>query len=140
MASSHDRAVWVWVEPRLKLVSNWAKAASEISLPVGMDLALPVANKPKGKMKPTTPTACNRSKFPVIDWNYQPTINDYRGRCLKLTSPSFQNISRQYFQTEARQDFVVEAISFAVLAVIAVAPFVSTVNAVSELCRAFAQL
>lgn len=90
-------------------------------------------------MKPTTPTARNRRKFPVIEWNYQPTINDYQGRCLNLPSQSFQNISRQYFQREARQDFVVEAISFAVLAVIALAPFVSTANAVSELCRAFAQ-
>jgi hypothetical protein len=91
-------------------------------------------------MKPTTSTAANGRKFPLIDWSYQPTISDYHGRCLKLPSPSFQNISRQYFQKEARQDFIAEAISFAILAVIAVAPFVSTANAVSELCRAFAQL
>jgi hypothetical protein len=90
-------------------------------------------------MKPTIPTARNRSKFPLIDWSYHPTINDYQGRCLKLTSPSFQNISRQYFEREARREFLVEAISFAVLAVIAIAPFVSTANAVSQLCRAFAQ-
>jgi hypothetical protein len=90
-------------------------------------------------MKPTTPTTRNRREFPLIEWNYQPRINDYQGRCLKLPTPSFQNISRQYFQREARQDFVVEAISFAILAVIAVAPFVSTANAVGQLCRAFAQ-
>ena len=47
------------------------------------------------------------------------TISGYRGRCVKSVAPSFRNISRQYFQKEARRDFVGEAIVFAMLIITA---------------------
>ena len=53
---------------------------------------------------------------------------------------SFRNISGQYFQNEARHDFLVEAICFAVIIITAGVSLVSAAKAVIELCRAFAQL
>jgi hypothetical protein len=52
--------------------------------------------------------------------------------------PSFRNISRHYFQKEARRDFVSEAFLFALMIVLAAAPLLSTASALSELCRAIA--
>jgi hypothetical protein len=52
---------------------------------------------------------------PVIDCNYQATsyfsLGD--GHCASIPNPSFRNISRDYFQKEARHTFVIEAILFA---------------------------
>src|SRR5205823_2861564 len=69
-------------------------------------------------MKPTSLTALER--FPFTDYNYHSvTISGYRGRCAKSAPPSFRNISRQYFQSEARRDFIGEAVVFAMLIIIA---------------------
>src|SRR6266496_2366507 len=69
-------------------------------------------------MKPTSLTALKR--FPLTDYNYHSvTISGYRGRCAKSAPPSFRNISRQYFQNEARRDFVCEAVVFAMLIITA---------------------
>ncbi|HUE49857.1 MAG TPA: hypothetical protein VMQ39_02190 [Candidatus Dormibacteraeota bacterium] len=59
---------------------------------------------------------------------------------MKPVVPSFRNISRQYFQKEARHDFVGEAILFAMLMITAAVPLVSAAYAVTELCRGFGQL
>ena len=91
-------------------------------------------------MKPISLTARNRRGFPLIECNYQSaTLSGYRGHCAKRLAPSFRNISHQYFQKEARRDFVGEAILFAMLAVTAALPIVSGAYAVVELCRAFAR-
>jgi hypothetical protein len=85
-------------------------------------------------------TARNQERFPLIECNYQSaTLSDYRGHCVKRPAPSFRNISRQYFQKEARHDFVGEAILFAMLVVTAALPIISGAYAVVELCRAFAR-
>lgn len=85
-------------------------------------------------------TARNRKRFPLIECNYQSAaLSDYRGQSAKRLAPSFRNISHQYFQKEARHDFVGEAILFAMLVVTAAAPIVSGAYAVIELCRAFAR-
>jgi len=92
-------------------------------------------------MKPTFTTTRNQKRFPLIECNYHSaTLSGYRGHCAKPLAPSFRNISRQYFQNEARHDFVGEAILFAMLVVAAAVPLVSAAYAVAELCRAFAQL
>jgi hypothetical protein len=88
-------------------------------------------------MKPISPTALNRRSFPLVDWNYQPmTLSGYRARCVRPGLSSFRNISRRYFQKEARRDFVGEAFLFALMIVLAAAPLLSTASALSELCRA----
>jgi hypothetical protein len=90
-------------------------------------------------MKPTSLTA--RQSFPFTDWNYQSvTISGYRGHCAKSLPPSFRNISRHYFQKEARHDFVGEAIVFAMLIIISTVALASGAQAAVQLCRAFGAL
>jgi hypothetical protein len=92
-------------------------------------------------MKPISITARNSRGFPLIDCNYRPmTLDGYRARCVRTGTPHFQNISGDYFQNEARHDFVAEAICFVLIILTAAVPLVSAANAVGELCRAFAQL
>ena len=86
-------------------------------------------------------TARSEKRFPLIECNYHSvTLSGYRGRCVKPTAPSFLNISRPYFQKEARQDFFGEAILFAILVVAATVPMVSGAYAIIQLCRAFGAL
>jgi len=92
-------------------------------------------------MKPITLTARNRRTFPLVECNYQPMrLNGYQGRCARIEAPSFRNISRQYFQKEARPDFIGEALLFAIMIALAAAPVLSTASAFSEFCRAIAPL
>jgi len=65
-------------------------------------------------------------------------LSGYQARCARTEAPSFRNISRQYFQKEARRDFVGEALLFAIMIVLAAAPLLSTASALSEFCRAIA--
>ncbi|PYK34827.1 MAG: hypothetical protein DME54_06735 [Verrucomicrobia bacterium] len=91
-------------------------------------------------MKPTAFIVRNHTRFPLTDCNYHPvTLSGYRSHCAKPLTPSFRNISHQYFQREARHDFVGEAILFAMLVITAAIPLVSAAYAVAELCRAFGQ-
>jgi len=90
-------------------------------------------------MKPINLAARNRRSFPLVECNYQPMrLNGYQARCARTGAESFRNISRQYFQKEARRDFVREAFLFAVMIVLAAAPLLSTASALSEFCRAIA--
>jgi hypothetical protein len=90
-------------------------------------------------MKPTSLTA--QKRFPLTDYNYQSmTITGYRGRCAKSVAPSFRNISRDYFQKEARHDFVTEAIAFAMFIIISTVAVASGAQAAIQLCRAFGAL
>ena len=92
-------------------------------------------------MKPISLTTLNRRSFPLIDCNYQPmTLDGYHAPCVRTAMASFRNISRHYFQKEARRDFVSEACLFALIIVVAAAPLLSTATALSELCRAIAPL
>jgi len=92
-------------------------------------------------MKPTFITTRNEKRFPLIECNYHSvTLGDYRGRCAKPAVPSFRNISRQYFEKEARRDFVGEAFFFVAMILIAAAPLFSTASALSQLCRALGQV
>ena len=90
-------------------------------------------------MKPISLTARNKRSFPLVDCNYQPMrLSGYQARCARSDAPSFRNISRQYFQKEARRDFVGEAFLFALMIVLAGAPLLSTASALNEFCRAIA--
>jgi len=92
-------------------------------------------------MKSISITTRNSRRFPLTDCNYQPmTLEDCRGRCVKIEAPSFRNISRRYFEKEARRDFVGEAFFFVAMILIAAAPLFSTASALSQLCRALGQV
>jgi hypothetical protein len=89
-------------------------------------------------MKPTFITTRSEKQFPLIECSYHSAVlNDYRGRCARPAAPSFRNISRLYFQKEARQDFLGEAILFAILSITATVPLVNGAYAIIQLCRAF---
>ena len=88
-------------------------------------------------MKPTFTTARTGKRFPLIDCNYHSvTLSGYHGSCAKPAVPSFRNISRQYFEEEARHDFFGEAMLFAMLGITTMVPLVSGAYAILELCRA----
>ena len=92
-------------------------------------------------MKPTFITTRSEKRFPLIECNYHSvTLSGYRGRCAKPTVPSFRDISRLYFEKEARHDFFGEAILFSILVVAATVPIVSGAYAIIQLCRAFGAL
>jgi hypothetical protein len=91
-------------------------------------------------MKPTF-TTTREKRFPLIECNYHSvTVSGYMGRCVKPTAPSFRDISRLYFEKEARHDFFGEAVLFAILVVAATVPMVSGAYAIIQLCRAFGAL
>ena len=90
-------------------------------------------------MKPISLTTSSCRSFPLVDCNYQPMrLSGYQAGRARIEAPSFRNISRQYFQKEARRDFVGEALLFAIMIVLAAAPLFSTASALSEFCRAIA--
>jgi len=92
-------------------------------------------------MKPISLTTRNSRKFPLIDCYYQAiTLGGCRGQCAKTDTPSFRNISRQYFQNDARRDFIGEAFFFAVIVATIAVSLLNTASALTELCRAFGQL
>jgi len=119
---------------------------------VGTIIALPVVDRRRFRiqpppptnlksMKPTFATTRNRKRFPLIECNYHSaTLSGYRDHCAKPLAPSFRNISRQYFQKEARHDFIGEAILFSILVITATVPMVSGMYAIIHLCRAFGAL
>jgi hypothetical protein len=88
-------------------------------------------------MKPTPITNRNARQFPLVDYHYQAaTLNGSSSPCVER-SKSLRDISRDYFDAEANQDFLSEAALFATLIVTAVVPIVSAASAVLELGRAF---
>jgi hypothetical protein len=92
-------------------------------------------------MKPTFITTRSKKRFPLIDCNYHSvTLSGYRSHCARPTASSFLNISRPYFQKEARLDFFGEAVLFSILVVTAAVPVVSGAYAVIQLYRAFGAL
>jgi hypothetical protein len=92
-------------------------------------------------MKPISVIAAKNNRSSLIDCNYRPmTLDGFRGRCVTTRTPRFWNISGQYFQNEARHDFLVEAVCFAIVVITAAVSLVGAANAVVELCRAFAHL
>ncbi|MBX6326530.1 MAG: hypothetical protein IRY93_10890 [Chthoniobacterales bacterium] len=90
-------------------------------------------------MKPTITTR-SRRRFPLADWKYQQiTFEECRARGLKIVTPSFRNISRQYSRNDARRDFAGEAFLFAAMIGTALAPLFSTVHAFGDFFRAISQ-
>jgi len=90
-------------------------------------------------MKPISPSARNSRSFPLVEFHYQSGFRGYQARCAKNVAPAFRNISSQYFQREARRDFIGEACLFVAIVVTAAAPFFSTASALADFCRAIGQ-
>ena len=73
-----------------------------------------------------------RTRLPIIDYHYQTfSLDRYRGGGSTGSSPaSFLNISREYFQHEARRNFLVEVIFFVLIAAILAVTFISDARAI----------
>jgi len=90
-------------------------------------------------MKPNITTR-SRRRFPLADWQYQQiTFEECRARGLKIVTPAFRNISRQYSRNDARRDFAGEAFLFAAMIGTALAPLFSTAHAFGDFFRAISQ-
>jgi hypothetical protein len=78
-----------------------------------------------------------RRPAPVTDFNYRPArLEELKTACASGPRRSFGAISRDYFNREARHDFVIEALSFAVMTALTVPMIVDCVRALAELPRA----
>jgi hypothetical protein len=74
-------------------------------------------------------------RFPITNWNYQSVaLGGFSGHCAKLT-PSFRDISRDYFDKEAHNNFAKEAALFGTMLAMAAMPLISTALAVIHLLR-----
>jgi hypothetical protein len=73
-----------------------------------------------------------RAEFPIVDCNYQAFSLDryYGGSTGSSPASSFLNISRDYFQQEARRNFLAEIGFFLVLAAILTATFIEGARAI----------
>ena len=88
-------------------------------------------------MKPISPTARNSRSFPLVECNYQPMrLTGFQAHCGKTVAPAFHSISNNYFQREARRDFVGEACFFVAIIVTIAVPLFSMESALTDLCRA----
>ena len=75
------------------------------------------------------------NRFPITDCNYQSIgLGEFNGHCGKV-SPSFHNISRDYFNNEARQSFAAEAAFFGAMIVTTVWPMIYGVYAIAHMLR-----
>ena len=97
-------------------------------------------------MKPTSHSADKKSRdgvnktfsrrFPVTDCSFQSlTLDGYRGGCAKYAR-SFRKISNDYFKTEARRDFLTEAVFFGSIIATTVWPVLQSAQAMTDLVRA----
>jgi hypothetical protein len=91
-------------------------------------------------MKPISPTLRNSRSFPLVEFHYQPGLLGYQPRCAKNAAPAFRSISNQYFQHQARRDFIAEACFFVAIVLTAAAPLFSTASALTDFCWAIAQV
>lgn len=98
-------------------------------------------------MKPTSHSAGRNNRdgvnktlshrFPVTDYSFQSvTLDGYRGGCAKYAR-SFRNISNDYFKTEARRNFLTEALFFGSIVATTIWPMLQSVRAMTDLVRAF---
>src|ERR1700719_5070312 len=72
-----------------------------------------------------------RLRFPFLDCNFQVfSLDRYSGGSTGSSQPSFLNISREYFRSEARRSFLAEIAFFLAIAVILTVTFISGARAI----------
>jgi hypothetical protein len=82
-----------------------------------------------------TPRDAKR-RFPLTDWNYRVGLKELKTRCAGIPRSSFVEITRDYFRTEARRNFVIEGALFAVITVTAAPAIWDCGRALLEFMRA----
>jgi hypothetical protein len=71
-----------------------------------------------------------RFRFPFLNCNFQVFSLDRYSGGSSNSQPSFLNISREYFRSEARRSFLAEIAFFVVIAVILAVTFISGAGAI----------
>src|SRR6202163_1297158 len=81
-------------------------------------------------------------RFPITNCDYQapPYIDRSGGRCANVPTPSFRNISRDYFRNEARYTFASEAALFALITMTAAVAIASGAVAAIDFLRTLGYL
>ena len=79
--------------------------------------------------------------FPKTDFNYHNALAGCgAGRGATFRAPSFRDISRDYLNREARNDFLTEAAFFAMIVITAALPLLNSAHAVAGLVRSLGVL
>jgi hypothetical protein len=56
-------------------------------------------------------------RFPIVEFNYRPLgLDEFKTRCAERPRSSVEKISQDYFNGEARRNFVTESLLFAIIA------------------------
>ena len=77
------------------------------------------------------PPVSKRTAFPKVDYHYQAfSLDRYYGGSTGSSPASFLNISRDYFQREARRNFLAEIAFFLVIAATLAATFIHGARAI----------
>jgi hypothetical protein len=92
-------------------------------------------------MKPISPIQNiwrgRNQRFPITDYNYRPIgFSRFNAGCWLAPGLSFLGISRDYFRAEARHNFIVETILFALITITTVPAIVDCGRALFEFVRA----
>jgi hypothetical protein len=75
--------------------------------------------------------------FPIVDCNYSSlSLNEFNARCAGRPHSSFEKISHDYFNSEARRSFVTEAFGFALVVAATVPAFLDCGHALAAFLRA----
>ena len=86
-------------------------------------------------MKPFRNTRPGAQKVPLVDYCYHaPMLNPSSAPCVKRSN-SLRDISRDYFDAEAKREFVTEAAVAGTLIVMAIVPIMAGMAAVVQLLR-----
>jgi len=73
-------------------------------------------------------------RFPIPEFNYRPLgLGEFNTRCAERPRSSFEKISQNYFNGEARRNFLTESLLFAIIAA-------ATVPAILDCGRALFEL
>ena len=85
----------------------------------------------RGEARPSTRTGAS---LPKTDYHFQASSFDFSGGGGGdgKGKPSFRGISANYFGSEARSNFAVEAILFAIMVLVAVVPVIQGVRGLSQ--------
>jgi hypothetical protein len=87
--------------------------------------------KPNSERKENQRGRNSGTRFPIIDCNFQAfPLDRYYGGSTGSSQPSFLNISREYFRSEARRNFLAEVAFFLAIAAILAATFISGASAI----------
>ena len=76
-------------------------------------------------------------RFPITACNYRPFgFSEFNARCGRTPQSSFTTISRDYFSGEARHNFIIETVVFALISVTAIPAMFDCGRALVEFMRA----